>query len=65
MEESSLVNQRDFTESTALNYYLSPEQQYSNWKLMIKLILILSRGCSELNKCSVSGGIVISLAFGL
>jgi hypothetical protein len=30
MEELSLVNQRDFIESTALNDYLSPEQQYSN-----------------------------------
>jgi hypothetical protein len=29
MEESSLLNQRDFTGSTALNEYLSPEQQYS------------------------------------
>ena len=30
VEESSLVNQPGFIESTALNDYLSPEEQYSN-----------------------------------
>jgi hypothetical protein len=32
MEESSLVNQRDFIGSTALDEYLSPERQYSQPK---------------------------------
>jgi hypothetical protein len=63
MEESFLVNVILPNGRRSTNTYRWSNNTH-NCKLMIKLILSLSRGSSEFNRCSVSGPeTVISLAF--